>query len=119
MNIEDLMLEVINEGEDRLLECNSPSDRESKRTQAYFLKRKMGALASGVSISRVDSNGIEFLRLSMKPSIVAWKYDKEGKIVKCEPAMPAELARIVRLMKEDGQSEEAIKEMVDNWEESK
>ena len=84
MKIEDYLLEVISKGEDVLLECSSPADRESKRTQAFIAKRKLGELVSGVSISRLESEGMSFVKLSKRPAATAWKYDQSGKLVRME-----------------------------------
>ena len=115
MKIEDVVLAVLDGGKDQFIECTDQRDQESKRVQAFHVKRKIGIIAQNVSISKFSSGGSLFVKVSNKPNLVVWSLGDDGVLVKNAAGMPPELVRIIKLMREDGQPEEAVQEMINNW----
>lgn len=116
MKIEDVLLAVLDGSGDQLIECTDLKDQESKRVQAFHVKRRMGMLAQNVAIQKFSFDGSLFVKVSNKPNLVVWSL-KDGIPVKNAAGMSPELKRIISLMREDGQPEEAVQEMISNWKE--
>lgn len=114
MNIREVIADVAINEQDRFIECQNEKEMQSKRSMAFFERKKLGDFAREVGIQKFLFEGKFFIRVYKKKTSGVWMM-LDGKMV--EVVVDKELLRVIDMMKEDGKSQDEIKEFMDSWEE--
>lgn len=115
MKIREVIADVAINGEDRFIECMDEKDFYSRRSMAFFERKKMGDFAKEVGIQRFRHGDKFFVRVHKKKTSNVWAMI-DGKMV--EVVADSELIRVVDMMRKDGKSQEEIDEIVSSWDDN-
>ncbi|MFA5151749.1 MAG: hypothetical protein WC554_04225 [Clostridia bacterium] len=117
MTLLETIERVVLTDEDEYILCKDAKQAESMRVSTFNARRKMPErLIADIGIQKVYEDGKYFVRIFKRQITEAehWKRDsKSGKLIPAPiEEYSDELKRIIKLMREDGRSEEEVKEMV-------
>lgn len=110
---------VSGEIKEGFVSCLNKSHQESVRVMVFNEKNKLSSeLKELITVSKFSEDGQLYIKVYKKPNLGILVRDENGKLVPLNknPEDSPELQRILKLMKEDGRSQEEINEVIKQWE---